>query len=119
MVVRGISLGAGFLSRVLTSVFDGQCQRRPPPSQGLPLPAPCSRLGMPSQYPWNLWDLERLGIEASISSPQRLAPLLAMTVRCPGWLKSRRPPRGIAEERSPSKAPVVFRLTPGQGLTIQ
>ena len=66
---------------------------------------------MQSQYPW---DLVRLGIEASLRTPLRRVPSLLTLARCPGWSKSRGRPRGRAWERSPSEAPVVFRLAPGQ-----
>ena len=60
-----------------------------------------------------LGTLVRLGIEASLRTPLRRVPSLLTLVRCPGWLKSRGRPRGRAWERSPSEAPVVFRLCSG------
>ena len=89
----------------------GEQQRRRSPARGLRQHGPCLRLGTRSQYPW---DLVRLGIEAPLRTPLRRVPPLLTLVCCPGWLKSRGRPRGRAWERSPSKGPVVCRLSPGQ-----
>src|SRR5262249_41926284 len=109
---RSISLGARLLPRGPGTVAEYKGSRS---ARGLHQHAPCSRLGMQSQYPL---DLVCLSIESARRTPLRRVPPLLTIVRCRGWPKFRGWPRERAWERFPLEAPVAFRLSPGQALTI-
>src|SRR5262249_20777376 len=115
ILTYGISPGARSLPQVRQSVFADD-RRRGYPGRGLLQYAPSLRLRRQSQYPL---EPVRLGTEASPRAPLRRVPALLNFARCPGWSKSQGRPRARAWVRSPSKAPIVFRLAPGQDLIIQ
>ncbi len=79
----------------------------PPPARGLHQHVPCSRLGMRSQYPW---DLVRLGIEAALLTPLRRVPSLLTLVRGSGLVEvpktATRESLGTISFRSSSRFPL-------------